>query len=124
MKSVLKLELEEAKVMVEAAKKAAESVKALETICIVDDGGCVIALERMNGARKMNMMRRNAHVDRWRHERLRIQALRQPFAHFLGQHGVAAFRHVRSVLLMRAQRNNGDFNRCEGLFDLRPCHLG
>ena len=51
MKSVLKLELEEAKVMVEAAKKAAESVKALETICIVDDGGCVIALERMNGAR-------------------------------------------------------------------------
>ncbi|MFD2372125.1 heme-binding protein [Brevibacillus sp. GCM10020057] len=51
MKSVLKLELEEAKVMIEAAKKAAEEVHALESICIVDDGGHVIALERMNGGR-------------------------------------------------------------------------
>lgn len=51
MKPVLKLELEEAKVMIEAAKKAAEQVKALETICIVDDGGYVIAMERMNGGR-------------------------------------------------------------------------
>lgn len=51
MKSVLKIELEEAKVMIEAAKKAAEEVNALETICIVDDGGYVIAMERMNGAR-------------------------------------------------------------------------
>ncbi|SFL08880.1 Uncharacterized conserved protein GlcG, DUF336 family [Paenibacillus sp. 1_12] len=51
MKSVLKLELEEAKVMMEAAKQAASAAKALETICIVDDGGYVIALERMNGGR-------------------------------------------------------------------------
>lgn len=51
MKSVLKLELEEAKVMLEAAKQAAADVAALETICIVDDGGYVIAMERMNGAR-------------------------------------------------------------------------
>lgn len=51
MKSVLKLELDEAKVMIEAAKKAAEKVNALESICIVDDGGYVIALERMNGGR-------------------------------------------------------------------------
>ncbi|WP_240418283.1 GlcG/HbpS family heme-binding protein [Paenibacillus periandrae] len=51
MKSVLKLELEEAKVMMEAAKQAAVDAKALETICIVDDGGYVIALERMNGGR-------------------------------------------------------------------------
>lgn len=51
MKSVLKIELEEAKVMIEAAKKASEEVNALETICIVDDGGYVIAMERMNGAR-------------------------------------------------------------------------
>lgn len=51
MKSVIRLELEEAKVMIEAAKKAAEEVKALETICIVDDGGHVIAMERMNGGR-------------------------------------------------------------------------
>lgn len=51
MKSVLKLELEEAKVMLEAAKQTAADVAALETICIVDDGGYVIAMERMNGAR-------------------------------------------------------------------------
>jgi uncharacterized protein GlcG (DUF336 family) len=51
MKSVLKLELEEAKVMIEAAKKAAKEVNVLETICIVDDGGYVIAMERMNGSR-------------------------------------------------------------------------
>jgi uncharacterized protein GlcG (DUF336 family) len=51
MKSVMKLELEEAKVMIEAAKQAAAEVKALEAICIVDDGGYVIALERMNGGR-------------------------------------------------------------------------
>lgn len=51
MKSVLKLELEEAKVMMEAAKQAAVDAKALETICIVDDGGYVVALERMNGGR-------------------------------------------------------------------------
>lgn len=51
MKSVMKLELDEAKVMIEAAKKAAEEVNALESICIVDDGGYVIALERMNGGR-------------------------------------------------------------------------
>lgn len=51
MKQVLKLELDEAKVMIEAAKKAAKDVNALETICIVDDGGYVITMERMNGAR-------------------------------------------------------------------------
>ncbi|MBN2982485.1 MULTISPECIES: GlcG/HbpS family heme-binding protein [Cohnella] len=51
MKSALKLELEEAKIMVEAAKKAAAGANALQSICIVDEGGYVIALERMNGAR-------------------------------------------------------------------------
>jgi uncharacterized protein GlcG (DUF336 family) len=51
MKSVLKLQLAEAKVMIEAAKRAAAEVNALETICIVDDGGYVIAMERMDGAR-------------------------------------------------------------------------
>ncbi len=51
MKRVLKLELNEAKVMMEAAKQAAAEVKALETICIVDDGGYVIAMERMDGGR-------------------------------------------------------------------------
>lgn len=51
MKPVLKLELEEAKVMIEAAKLAAAAANALETICIADDGGHILALERMNGAR-------------------------------------------------------------------------
>jgi uncharacterized protein GlcG (DUF336 family) len=51
MKQVLRIELEEAKVMIEAARKASEEVNALETICVVDDGGYVVAMERMNGAR-------------------------------------------------------------------------
>jgi uncharacterized protein GlcG (DUF336 family) len=51
MKSVLKLELEEAKVMVAAGIQAAQELNSLETICIVDDGGYLIALERMNGGR-------------------------------------------------------------------------
>ncbi|MGG1675293.1 heme-binding protein [Neobacillus sp. NRS-1170] len=51
MKTALKLELEEAKIMIEAAKKKSEEINVLETIAIVDDGGNLIALERMNGAR-------------------------------------------------------------------------
>jgi uncharacterized protein GlcG (DUF336 family) len=51
MKQALKIELEEAKVMIEAAKKKSKEIDVLETICVVDDGGHVIALERMNGAR-------------------------------------------------------------------------
>jgi uncharacterized protein GlcG (DUF336 family) len=51
MKKILKLELPEAKLMIEAAKKKSEEIGVLETICIVDDGGYVIALERMDGAR-------------------------------------------------------------------------
>lgn len=51
MKKILKLELDEAKVMIEAAKKKSEEINVFETIAIVDDGGYVIALERMNGAR-------------------------------------------------------------------------
>ncbi|NGM82497.1 heme-binding protein [Paenibacillus sp. 7124] len=51
MRSVLKLELEEARVMIEAAKEASRRVNALESICVVDDGGYVVALERMNGGR-------------------------------------------------------------------------
>lgn len=51
MKSVFKLELEEARVMIAAGIEAANAAKAAETICIVDDGGYVIAMERMNGAR-------------------------------------------------------------------------
>ncbi|MDD9268784.1 heme-binding protein [Paenibacillus sp. GCM10023248] len=51
MKSVFKLELEEARVMIAAGLAAAAAAHAAETICIVDDGGYVIAMERMNGAR-------------------------------------------------------------------------
>lgn len=51
MKTILKLELEEAKLMIEAAKQKSEEINVFETIAIVDDGGNLIALERMNGAR-------------------------------------------------------------------------
>ena len=51
MKKSFKLELNEAKIMIEAAKKKSEEIGVKETICIVDDGGYVIALERMDGAR-------------------------------------------------------------------------
>lgn len=51
MRSVLKLEIEEAKVMIAAAIQTAKEAQAAETICIVDDGGYLVALERMNGAR-------------------------------------------------------------------------
>lgn len=51
MKQVFRLELEEAKVMIEAAKKKSEEIGVLETICICDDGGYPVAMERMNGAR-------------------------------------------------------------------------
>lgn len=51
MKSILKLELEEAKIMIEAAKKKSEEINVFETIAICDDGGNLLALERMNGAR-------------------------------------------------------------------------
>ncbi|MCA1055214.1 heme-binding protein [Rossellomorea aquimaris] len=51
MKQILRLELEEAKVLLEAARKKSEEINVLETIAVVDEGGHVIALERMNGAR-------------------------------------------------------------------------
>ncbi|KAB7705611.1 heme-binding protein [Bacillus aerolatus] len=51
MKTVLKLELEEAKLMIEAAKQKSAEINVLETIAIVDEGGNLLALERMNGGR-------------------------------------------------------------------------
>lgn len=51
MRAVLKIELEEARVMIAAGIQAAIEANATETICIVDDGGHLIALERMNGGR-------------------------------------------------------------------------
>lgn len=51
MKKVFRLELDDAKVMIEAAKRKSAEIGVLESICVVDDGGHVIALERMDGAR-------------------------------------------------------------------------
>jgi uncharacterized protein GlcG (DUF336 family) len=51
MKSSLKLELEEARAMVAAAIRKAREIGVLETVCVVDEGGYPIALERMDGAR-------------------------------------------------------------------------
>lgn len=51
MKQIYRLELEEARLMVRAAIARSEQIGVLESVCIVDDGGYPIALERMDGAR-------------------------------------------------------------------------
>lgn len=51
MKKFLKLELAEARLMIEAAVREAAAIGVLETVCIADDGGYPIAMDRMDGAR-------------------------------------------------------------------------
>ncbi|MDQ0189962.1 heme-binding protein [Alicyclobacillus cycloheptanicus] len=51
MKQTYQLELAEARVMLEAAKEKSQEIGVLETIAVVDQGGHLIALERMDGAR-------------------------------------------------------------------------
>jgi uncharacterized protein GlcG (DUF336 family) len=51
MKQSIKLELREARAMIAAAIKKAQEIGVLESICVVDDGGYPLALERMDGAR-------------------------------------------------------------------------
>ncbi len=51
MKPSVKLELKEARLMIAAALAKAAEIGVLETICVVDDGGYPLALERMDGAR-------------------------------------------------------------------------
>ncbi|ARP88126.1 GlcG/HbpS family heme-binding protein [Bordetella genomosp. 9] len=51
MKQVYRLELEEARVMIAAAIAKSREIGVLETVCVVDDGGYPIAMERMDGAR-------------------------------------------------------------------------
>src|SRR5689334_25174443 len=51
VKKTVKLELREARHMVHAAMAKAREIGVLESVCIVDDGGYPIALQRMDGAR-------------------------------------------------------------------------
>ena len=51
MKQVIKLELREARHMAAAAIAKAQTIGVLESVCIVDDGGHPILIERMDGAR-------------------------------------------------------------------------
>src|SRR5215469_18321168 len=51
MRQILKLEREEARHMAAAALRKAEEIKVLETVCIADDGGYPLLLERMDRAR-------------------------------------------------------------------------
>ena len=51
MKSALKLELEEARVMARAALAKAQEIGVPESVCITDEGGFPLVLERMDGAR-------------------------------------------------------------------------
>ena len=51
MKRALKLELDEARRMAAAAIAKAEAIGVAETICIADEGGHPLVIERMDGAR-------------------------------------------------------------------------
>jgi len=51
MKKALKLERAEARRMADAALAMAAEIGVLETVCVVDEGGHPIVLERMDGAR-------------------------------------------------------------------------
>ena len=51
MKSALKLELQEARLMAHAALAKAKELNVPETVCITDEGGFPLVLERMDGAR-------------------------------------------------------------------------
>src|SRR5258705_13954051 len=51
MRRSFKLELAEARRMVAAAIEKSAQIGVLETVCVVDDGGYPLALERMDGAR-------------------------------------------------------------------------
>jgi uncharacterized protein GlcG (DUF336 family) len=51
VKPALKLELAEARCMVQAALKKSSEIGAFETICVTDEGGFPLLIERMDGAR-------------------------------------------------------------------------
>lgn len=51
MKTAFRLELAEARAMARAALDKAAAIGVTETVCITDDGGYPVSLERMDGAR-------------------------------------------------------------------------
>jgi uncharacterized protein GlcG (DUF336 family) len=51
VKKAVKLELVEARHMVDAAVRKAAEIGVLESVCVVDEGGFPLVLERMDGAR-------------------------------------------------------------------------
>ena len=51
MKQFITLDLNDAKIMIEAAKKKAKEISVFETICVTDNSGVPIIIERMDGAR-------------------------------------------------------------------------
>lgn|SRR5690606_4081729 len=51
MRKILRLEQPEARLMVDAAIAKSKEIGAFETVCVVDEGGFPIVLERMDGAR-------------------------------------------------------------------------
>ena len=51
MRNATKLELKDARAMVQAAERKAEELGVPQTVCVVDEGGYPLALERMDGAR-------------------------------------------------------------------------
>ena len=51
MKQILRIEAQEARLIVDAAIAKSKEIGVLETVCVVDDGGFPIVLERMDGAR-------------------------------------------------------------------------
>ncbi|RVT91807.1 heme-binding protein [Rhodovarius crocodyli] len=51
MKTALKLELTEARAMIDAALRKAAELNVPETCCISDEGGFPLIIERMDGAR-------------------------------------------------------------------------
>jgi uncharacterized protein GlcG (DUF336 family) len=51
MRQAYKLELKEARAMVQAAQREAEKLGVPQTVCVCDEGGFPLALERMDGAR-------------------------------------------------------------------------
>ncbi len=50
MRQVFKLELAEARTMVVAAIAKAAAIQVPETVCVCDEGGYPLSLERMDGA--------------------------------------------------------------------------